>query len=110
MVKKARKESRPTEETFKDGDAVKRTSRRTYAITQRGIHNSNDLFDFHTAALADIDAGRSDPKEMTLMVAITGQMLVHENLKYKVGLHRNASSGAHHFFPTVKVEAKSLKQ
>lgn len=39
---------------------------------------------------------------MTLMVAITGQMLAHENLKYKVGLHKTVSSAAHKFFPTIR--------
>ncbi|HEV7674341.1 MAG TPA: hypothetical protein VGQ12_07410 [Candidatus Angelobacter sp.] len=67
---------------------VARAKRRTFAITQRGVKTSHDLSNFHAAALADIDSGAADLREMARMTAITGQMIAHENLKLRAGIRR----------------------
>ena len=88
MVKasKARTRAARTRSAVSDAD---RRKRHTYQITQRGVKTSTDLSGFHAAALADIDSGRADLKEMNAMRSITGQIIAHENLKLKAGGYKN---------------------
>lgn len=69
--------------------AIARNKRRTFAITQRGVRTSQDVTSFHEAALADIDSGATDLREMGRMIAIAGQILQHENMKLRAGLKLN---------------------
>lgn len=84
IIKKSKGSEQGTETSI-----VQRKERRTFAVTQRGIKNDRDLQDFYSAALADMDAGRADIREMKVMHALTSQIIALESLKLRAGIRRN---------------------
>lgn len=73
---------------------VAREQRRTYPITQRGVRTSRDLTEFHAAAMADVDSGAADLREMSILRALAGQIIAHENMKIRAGIKRNLFLGS----------------
>jgi hypothetical protein len=76
------------ETTIKD-----RRKRKTFAITQRGIRNDQDLSAFLVAALSDLDAGRTDVNEMQAMSKLTRQMIALQNLRLKAAISQKKQQG-----------------
>lgn len=63
-----------------------RQTRRSFAITERGISTDSDLAAFISAAMSDVNGGRIDLREAMILSSFSGKLIAIANLQFKMGL------------------------
>lgn len=69
-----------------NGELTTRKSRRSLAVTERGITSDSDLSEFFSTVISDLNAGRMDLREAAVMSSFSGKMIALANLQFKLGV------------------------